>query len=61
MDKLPLLAWAAAATAVAVFCGWRGARAPDFRRGPRLVPWRWLMVLSGAAAVLLFATAVRGD
>jgi FtsH-binding integral membrane protein len=35
----------------AVFCGWRGARAPDFRRGARLIPWRPLMVL--CAALLL--------
>jgi hypothetical protein len=29
-------------------------------RGPRLIPWRFLMVLAGAAAVLLFVAAVRG-
>jgi hypothetical protein len=39
--------------AVAVFCGWRGARPPDFKRGPRMIPWRWLMLLSAAAALTL--------
>jgi hypothetical protein len=43
----------AAAVAGAVFCGWRGARPPDFRRGPRLVPWRPLMLLSASGAILL--------
>lgn len=43
---------AAAALAVAVIAGWRGARAPDPKRPPRLVPWRMIMAL--AAAVLLF-------
>ena len=45
---------------VAALCGWRGARPPDPMRGPRLVPWRFLMVLAGAAAVLLLVGAVRG-
>lgn len=37
----------------AVFCGWRGSRPPDFRNGPRMVPWRPLMVASAAAALLM--------
>jgi hypothetical protein len=43
----------AAGVAVGVFAGWRGARWPDPRRGPRLVPWRLIMLL--AAAVVLLA------
>jgi hypothetical protein len=34
---------------------WRGARPPDPHRGPRLMPWRFLMVLSGALALYLVA------
>jgi len=34
------------------FFGWRGARAPDLIKGPRLLPYRFLMVL--AAAWVLF-------
>lgn len=45
--------------ALAALCGWRGARLPDPMRGPRLVPWRFLMVLTGAAAVLLLVSAIR--
>lgn len=41
-----------AAVAVAVFAGWRGARAPDLMRGPRLTPWRLIMLLAAAAAML---------
>ena len=43
----------AAAIALAILCGWRGARAPDPNRGPRLFPWRPIMALCAAAALLL--------
>jgi hypothetical protein len=55
MDVIPTLAALAATTATAAFCGWRGARPPDFVKGPRLMPWRMLMVLSGTAALFLAA------
>ena len=51
---------AAVCAAVAALCGWRGARPPDPRRGPRLIPWRFLMVLAGAGAVLWLVSALRG-
>lgn len=38
---------------VMVFCGWRGARPPDPFKGPRLMPWRFLMVGAAAIAMLL--------
>ena len=37
--------------ALAAFAGWRGARPPNLVKGPRLAPWRAIMVT--AAAVLL--------
>lgn len=40
------------ALAVAVFAGWRGSRPPDLIRGPRMVPYRFVMVL--ASTVVLF-------
>jgi hypothetical protein len=43
----------AALAALAAFSGWRGALPPDLIRGPRLVPWRLIMV-SAAAGVLVF-------
>jgi hypothetical protein len=40
------------AAGLTVFAGWRGARAPDLVRGPRLMPWRLIMVLAAAVALL---------
>lgn len=47
------LALICALLAVAAFCGWRGARPPDLQRGPRMIPWRLLMV-SASTGVLIF-------
>ena len=44
----------AASIGTAVFTGWRGSRPPDLTKGPRMAPWRFLMLLSGALASLLF-------
>jgi hypothetical protein len=53
MESIPVtLASAAVGLALVVLFGWRGAKAPDPRRGPRLVPYRFLMIL--AAAWVLF-------
>jgi hypothetical protein len=50
---LDLTLWLLAASlAAAVFCGWRGARPPDLLRGPRLAPWRMLMLFSASGALL---------
>ncbi|CAN5246340.1 hypothetical protein BH10PSE2_BH10PSE2_01230 [soil metagenome] len=43
----------AVCTVVAVVAGWRGARPPDLLRGPRMMPWRFLMLFAGALASLL--------
>lgn len=50
----------AAALAAMVFCGWRGARPPDIVKGPRMVPWRFLMVFCGATVVFLLVHLLRG-
>lgn len=49
----------AAAAALAVFSGWRGARKPNFLKGPRLIPWRAIMLTSAAMAVLLLVHLVN--
>lgn len=41
------------AVAFGALCGWRGARPPDIRRGPRMAPWRFMMLLSATFAFLL--------
>jgi peptidoglycan/LPS O-acetylase OafA/YrhL len=63
MGWTPTLIIAGAALVVAVVCGWRGARPPDLIRGPRLVPWRFLMLLGASAFALMLvhmATLLKG-
>lgn len=43
----------AATIAVVVFSGWRGARPPDLMKGPRMMPWRFIMLVAGALTFLL--------
>ena len=45
--------------AFTVFCAWRGGRPPDFRRGPRMVPYGMLMVLSAGATILMIVHLVN--
>ena len=52
--SLPLtLGLLAACLALAALCGWRGARPPDLVRGPRMVPWRGLMLVFATVAFFL--------
>ncbi|MFC3076575.1 hypothetical protein ACFODL_00590 [Phenylobacterium terrae] len=53
------LALLAAAAVLAVFAGWRGARKPDPFKGPRLIPWRAIMLTSAAMALLLLVHVVN--
>ena len=43
----------------AAFCGWRGARPPEPMKGPRMVPWRLLMLLSAAGCLLMLTHLVN--
>lgn len=53
------IALLAATLCLTLFCGWRGARPPDLHRGPRLAPWRFLMLLSAAGAMLVLVHLVN--
>jgi hypothetical protein len=53
MDLRLTLAIGAALMVFGVLAGWRGARPPNPHRGPRLMPWRFLMLLSAAGALLM--------
>jgi len=44
---------------LAVFCGWRGAQPPNVIKGPRIMPWRMLMLLSAAACILMLVHLVN--
>jgi hypothetical protein len=53
MDMSTTLAITAAFTALAAFAGWRGARPPDLVKGPRMAPWRLIMLTAAAVVILL--------
>jgi hypothetical protein len=55
MDLPLTLGLAAALGLIAVGSGWLGARPPDPRRGPRLVPYRLIMLLAAAGLVVTTA------
>ena len=53
MGWTPTLIALAGALALALLCGWLGARPPNLARGPRLIPYRFLMLLAGLGVILL--------
>ena len=53
MSLITTLALLAAALALTVFAGWRGSLPWDLRRGVRMIPWRFIMLLSGVAIMIL--------
>jgi len=59
MNAPTLLALGAGLAALAAFAGWRGARPPDLMKGPRLIPWRAIMVFTATAAILCLVSAER--
>ena len=58
MDLKLTVALAAGLAAAAAFAGWRGARPPDLKRGPRLTPWRLIMLLAATGFVFAAGYAV---
>ena len=59
MDWPVTLTLGALALGLTAVFGWAGARPPDFRRGPRLIPYRFLMLLAAAATILLLVHALN--
>ena len=59
MDWPVTLIVTALAVAVTAVCGWLGARPPNFNRGPRLFPYRLVMVLGAALVMLMLAHMVN--
>jgi hypothetical protein len=62
MDLPFTLAIGAGLVALAAFAGWRGARPPNPHRGPRLIPWRFIMLAAVACLlpVLIHLAALLG-
>jgi hypothetical protein len=59
MDLRTSLALGAGFLFVAVFAGWRGSRPPNPHKGPRMVPWRFVMTLAAAGALILLFHAAQ--
>jgi hypothetical protein len=59
MPLIPTLIALAVLIGFGLFAGWRGARPPDLIRGPRLMPWRFLMIAAAAVALALIVHLVR--
>jgi hypothetical protein len=57
MDLTTTAIAAVLALVVTVFCGWRGARPINVLKGPRMMPWRVLM-LGGAVVTLLLGAHI---
>jgi hypothetical protein len=55
MDLLTTLIAIAVFLGLAVFCGWRGARPPNLLKGPRMAPWRPMMMACAVITLLLAA------
>ena len=53
MDLRLLVALGMGLAALSAFAGWRGARPPNPMKGPRLIPWRAIMVFAAAGAVIV--------
>lgn len=59
MDLTTTLGALAATLILGVFAGWRGARPPDFLKGPRMIPWRPLMAAAATASLILLVHLVN--
>ena len=59
MDFTLTLALLGATLAAGAACGWMGARPPNPARGPRMAPYRFLMIFAAAIALMLLVHAVN--
>jgi hypothetical protein len=59
MELTATMILAAISAAFAVFSGWRGAQPPNLAKGPRLVPWRPLMMAAALVAILALVHAAN--
>jgi hypothetical protein len=53
MDWPVTLAVTLALAALAGLFGWAGSRPPNIQRGPRLIPYRFLMMMSAVGVMLM--------
>jgi hypothetical protein len=55
MDFPQTLAISAGLLVLTLGAGWLGARPPNPHKGPRMVPWRMIMLLSAAVLMVVLA------
>jgi len=53
MDVSTTLGAVVAFTGLAALSGWRGSLPPNLVKGPRMIPWRMIMVTSAAVVLVL--------
>jgi hypothetical protein len=59
MEMIQTLSLAGVLLALAVLSGWLGSRPPNPHRGPRLAPWRFIMLLCAASLTFVLGHVVR--
>ncbi len=59
LEIWPTVAITVTAALLATLFGWLGARKPDPRRGPRLMPWRLLMLIAAAVVLMMVVHLVN--
>ena len=59
MDVEITIAIAVVAALIAAAFGWLGARKPDPARGPRLAPYRFLMLAAAAVVLMMIVHLVN--
>jgi hypothetical protein len=55
MDWTITLSLTALFVVLTALCAWRGAQPPNLAKGPRLVPWRMLMLFAAFGVIVLAA------
>jgi len=53
LELIPTLILFGVASVLAIFCGYMGQRPMDLKRGPRMVPWRFFMLMMVLVALLM--------
>lgn len=53
MNLTLTLALLAISALFGLICAWRGAKPTDIHKGPRMMPWRFLMLVCAALVMLL--------
>lgn len=59
MSLIVTIAVLALVVALTAFCGWRGSRPPDLIRGPRMAPWRFLMLVGITVCIFLLVHLIN--